>query len=381
MRYRWTVLAVGTAAQASFSAVLLGVAVLAPALQDLYHLDLSEVGVLLASVSLGMMLALLGWGLAADRVGERVIAAGGLSCAGLALAGAAAARSFALLVVLLAIAGIFGASVNAATGRAIMSWFGPSERGLALGIRQTSVPIGGACAALGLPALVSAAGARWALFALGAACLACAALAAAALREHPDPPAEIGFADLAHPLRDRRIWRLASGSALLLGANVGVLGFAVLFLHDARGFSPAEAGAVLAAMQVLGGALRIGSGRWSDRVGDRLGPLRRLAILIAASVGTTAALVDAPTWLLLPALIAAGGLSMGWNGLSFTAAAELAGRARSGAALGLQQTALAASGTLSALAFAPLVAATSWQAGFAVAALCPLAGLAVLRGV
>jgi len=43
-------------------------------------------------------------------------------------------------------------------------------------------------------------------------------------------------------------------------------------------------------------------------------------------------------------MVAGGVLAMSWNGLSFTAAAELAGRARSGASLGLQQTALAVGG-------------------------------------
>ena len=60
-----------------------------------------------------------------------------------------ASRSlFALLV----LAGAVGASVNSASGRAVMHWFAPSERGLALGIRQTAIPLGGLIVALVLPA-------------------------------------------------------------------------------------------------------------------------------------------------------------------------------------------------------------------------------------
>ena len=47
MQRRWVVLAVGTVAQASQAAVLFGLAVLAPALRDRYHLSLTEVGVML----------------------------------------------------------------------------------------------------------------------------------------------------------------------------------------------------------------------------------------------------------------------------------------------------------------------------------------------
>ena len=77
-------------------------------------------------------------------------------------------------------------------------------------------------------------------------------------------------------------------------------------------------------------------------------------------------------------LVVATAVSMAWNGLSFTMAAELGGR-RSGAAIGLQQTVLAASGVGAPVAFAALVSLTSWQAAFAVAALLPLAGVWLVR--
>jgi hypothetical protein len=70
---------------------------------------------------------------------------------------------------------------------------------------------------------------------------------------------------------------------------------------------------------------------------------------------------------------------MAWNGLSFTAAAEIAGRSRSGAALGMQQSALAAAGAIVPPAFAAVVAASSWRIGFAGAAVFPLAGVLLLR--
>jgi hypothetical protein len=47
----------------------------------------------------------------------------------------------------------------------------------------------------------------------------------------------------------------------------------------------------------------------------------------------------------------------------------------------VQQTALAVVGIGGPIAFAALVEATSWQAGFGLAALFPLAGWLVLRGL
>jgi hypothetical protein len=81
----------------------------------------------------------------------------------------------------------------------------------------------------------------------------------------------------------------------------------------------------------------------------------------------------------VPALVAACALSMSWNALSFTAAAEFAGRARAGAAIGIQQSALAAAGAFAPVLFAATVSATSWRVAWWLAALFPLAGAWVLR--
>jgi len=173
-RYRSTILALGTVAQASYAAAFLGVPVLAPQLRDEYALSLTQTGVMLAAFSIGAVLTLLPWGLLADRVGERSVLAAGLGASSVALAFAAYTSEYASLVLLLVLAGGAGASVNAASGRAVMGWFDSSQRGLALGIRQTALPLGGAAAAVALPPIANAGGTKAALLVL-----ACTSLAAA----------------------------------------------------------------------------------------------------------------------------------------------------------------------------------------------------------
>ena len=124
--------------------------------------------------------ALLPWGLFADRAGERVVLPLGLAGAAVVLARVGSADGYGELVLLLVVAGALLGSANAASGRAVMHWFAPGQRGLALGIRQASVPIGGLVAAVGLPALADAKGLTWTYTALGVAC-ALAALAGALL--------------------------------------------------------------------------------------------------------------------------------------------------------------------------------------------------------
>jgi sugar phosphate permease len=375
-RYRYVVLGVGFLAQAAFAASIFAFAVLSPALKEQFDIGVGALGVGLAATSGGMTLTLLAWGLLTDRIGERAVISTGLAVAAVLLALAGAADDYALLVVLVTVAGMAGAAVNAATGRAVMSWFPASERGLALGIRQTAVPVGSGLGALVLPALDEHFGLGAAFLALGSGCAVAAAAAFVWLRDAPGFPEEAICDDVASPLRDRRLWQLAAGSTLLVSVQIALTGFLVLYLHEERGLSPGAAGAVLAAISALGAALRIGLGRFSDRIGSRLRPLRRLSLALGAAMATAAVLTEAPDWVLISALLVAGALSVGWNGLSFTATAELAGRERSGAALGFQQTALGLGSIVAPIGFAAVVGATSWPVGFGVLALLPFGAFA-----
>jgi sugar phosphate permease len=179
-------------------------------------------------------------------------------------------------------------------------------------------------------------------------------------------------------LRDPRLWRLASGGGLLVIAQASLLAFVVVFLHHERGWSTAAAAAVLAGVQVGGSVVRIAAGRWSDRREDRVAPMRLMAAASSVLLLAAAGLVHGPGWLLVPALLGAGVLAMGWNGLAFTAAAEMSGRDRAGIAISVQNTVLSTGSALAPMAFAPLVEATSWQAGWVALTAFQLAGIAVL---
>ena len=373
MRYRWTILAVGVGAQASLSALQQGMPALGPALRDAYSLSLSQVGAVLAAASWGILATLLFWGWMADRTSERVVISSGLAMAGVVLVPTAFAPGVGWLIAGLVVAGAFGASSAAASGRAVMGWFPRSERGFALGIRQMAVPLGGALAAFTLPAL---GGVQGAVLALAAACLAGAAAAAIWLRE--PPPTEYAKVEAPPPFRDPRAWRLAVASGLLVCAQVAMVAFVALFLHDHRGVGAAAAAASLGAIQIGGALARLVAGRRSDRIGRRIIPMRRHALAMVGLLLATGLLADAPLVVLAPVLLAAGIFTMSWNGLSFTAAAEMAGRDRAGTALGLNGTIARVISAGAGVGFGAVVAATSWPAAFALLAILPLAGWLLL---
>ena len=287
---------------------------------------------------------------------------------GLFLLAAGQAETFGTLYVLLFLSGAAGASVNAATGRAVMGWFDASQRGFALGIRQAAVPVGGLIGALVLPHFTV----PHAYVFLGVLCLLGAAGGALLLREPGRLPLEIE--DVEWTVRDPRLWRLCTVSGLYVVAQMAVLSFVTLYLHDERGLTKGAAAAVLGLVQIGAVVLRVGAGRWSDRLGSRIVPLQRIGLAMTATLGLATVLLDAPLVLLVPAFVVAGALTMAWNGVAFAAVAELAGRARSGAALGIQQTVLSLAGVVAPIAFAAVVSAGSWHIAYGLAALFPLAG-------
>jgi sugar phosphate permease len=378
-RYRWVILGVGAAGAGAFSALRMGLPALGPALRDAYGLSLPQVGFAFTAVAVGVMLTLVPWGVLTDRIGERPVMGVGLAGCAAALAATAYAPGYGLLLVGLLVAGMFGASSTGASGRAVMGWFRREERGFALGIRQMALPLGGAAASVALPQVVDAGGLKGAVLTLAGLCLTAAVAAVAFMRDAPPPDRPLPVVPAPPPTRDARLWRLGAAGALLVAAQASMLGFVVLFLHDARGVSPALAAGALAALQLLGAGMRIVAGRRSDREGVRIAPIRRIAVRNFAFLAATAALVHAPGPLLYPVLTCTAVSTMSWNGLAFTAAAEISGRARAGTAMSLQNTILAVGGALAPSAFGAVVEATSWTSAFAVLALAPLLAVFVLR--
>lgn len=366
MRRRWLMLALGTAAQTAACAFVYGIPYLAAELRDSGHLSLPRIGLLIACPTVGLVTALVAWGALADRHGERVVIATGLGGAGALLAVTAAVTAngggTAALGALLFLAGAAAASVYSASGRLVMGWFTARERGLAMGIRQTSTPLGMGVAALTMPPLATAYGIGGAFAFLAAVCALIAA-AVAVLAADPARPESAGAAaePAANPYRgSSALWRIHGAGALLVVPQFTAGAFALVLLVDTRGWTAVDAGRLIAVAQVLGAAARIAAGRWSDRAGSRLRPMRQLAVATAAVVAVTAFTAAFPSPATAAALVLSVGITASTNGLSFTATAERAGPAWSGRALGVHNTGQ----NLTAAVVPPLSAAAISATGY-----------------
>jgi sugar phosphate permease len=358
------------------AAVQGGLPALGPALQAAFGLSLVEVTAVFTAFGLGTVATVYAWGVLSDRVGERLVLAVGPAVGGGALAAVALADEFVSLLAGMFAAGLFAAAATSGSGRAVFGWFPRAERGLALGLRQTAVPVGAAAASFSLPALAIATSLDVALLVLAGALVTSSAAAALWLR---DPPPRHSAAPPTPPAaRDPRIWRLGVASALLIVGQVGVSSLIVLYLFSERGWSATEAALALGVIQLGGAVARIAAGRWSDQRDERIQPFRRLAVTAGALLLGATLLANAASVLFVPLLMAGGMFAMSWNGLSFTAAAEISGGAQAGRAMGLQNTLMRVAGAGAPLALGALAASASWQLAFLVMGLAPLAGGALL---
>jgi MFS family permease len=153
----------------------------------------------------------------------------------------------------------------------------------------------------------------------------------------------------------------------------------VIFLTEQRSWSLPAAASILAILQLAGAAARPIAGAWSDRDGDRIGPIRIAAAGAAGLLFAIGAAMSTPDLLLIPLMLLAGVASMCWNGLAFAAAGELAQRAGVGLALGLQNTILYAGGVVIPVGWAELVSTLGWRIGYIALGLVAVSSFLVLR--
>jgi sugar phosphate permease len=371
-RRRWTILAVGTFAQAATCSFLYGVPMLVPALRSRDGLSLFQASLLVTAPILGLLLTLIAWGAVADRRGERVVIVTGVGTAAALLAMVPFVPGWTAVAIVLGLAGAAAASVNAASGRVVMGWFSVHERGLAMGTRQTAQPLGVALAALTLPPLANAYGARQALLFPAALC-ALAALAVFFLVVDPPRPSHSDATTAASPYRGSwTLGRVHLASAMLVVPQFAVATFTLAYLVGQRHWDAAVAGRWIFVFQAAGALGRIVAGVWSDRVGSRLRPMRQLAVMSAALMVLIAvgALVQ-QGWIVLGFALGAV-VTVADNGLAYTSVAELAGSGWAGRALGVQNTVQNIAAVVTAPVLAAVIGDSHYGLAFLLAAVCPV---------
>ncbi|SIO96890.1 MFS transporter [Vibrio spartinae] len=349
-KHRWKVLGIGVVANASFSMIIGGLPAAGVLLRSSYMLTNSTLGFIFSMMGLGVALSELPWGMVTDKWGDRPVLLTGLSGTAIIalLMSFFAVPSptyipsvFSLTLFVLAM-GLIGSSVNGSSGRAIMSWFTDAERGFAMSIRQTAVPMGYGLGALLFPYIALHFGFKVLYSFAGIVLFVCAFFTWLWLHEPNITKGEISDKKsvnnevISSPLKRFEMWKIVTAIGILCAPQFVLLTFGAVFLHDFGHVSVYVSSISLAIIQVGAMIIRIWSGRWTDRNKNRKIYLKSCAILstvafimLALSNTLLPRLVDEGTTIfsivLILLFILSGVLVSAWHGVAYTELASMAG--------------------------------------------------------
>lgn len=389
---RWKILALISVSHIIGAAAQYGITTLAPFYKDELGLSRAQVGLFFSSFYLAMTGASFGTGWLADRLGVRRTTLQGHAVLGLCMIAAAFAPSFELGCASFFLAGFGYSFLNPASTIGVMSWFHRDERATAMGAKQTGVPTGGVLAAIVAPSLVLLIGWRGSLAVLGAANLLFGFLFSWLWRE---PAAEnaavvetIEDAESTDgPLDVCGLLPISCATAIYLIGQMALLTYVPLYLKDTMGFTPYWASQALALTQAGAMIGRVGWGVVSDRI---FGGRRKIVLILIGvfSVILFMALSlmgrDSSYVLLMTILFLSGVCIVGYQGVSYALIGEIAGKAKTGAGLGMMITINAAAATLGTPVFGYIVDRTgsypiAWQILAAAIAVGMLAMASLLK--
>lgn len=322
------------------------------------------------------LVAWLGGGLS-DRIGARTTLSLGATISLTAVLGlGVAARSWHHVVLLLALAGVGSAIIQPATNHAIVRGVRLRRHGLALGLKQASVPAATLLAGVGVPTLAVTFGWRWAFAVPVAAALVFTSLRAS-LPDGRRPGARLGDAadeDGAGVKRSLAVVAVAGG------VGVGAISAATAFLVPylvAQGVSEGNAGWILALASLAGVGMRVTGGWRADSLGTTVPTIVAL-LTLGALGGLVVAMATTPVGIALGAVLMVGA-GWGWNGLLVLAIVR-AFPQTPGLATGISQVGIRGGGALGPGAFGLVVAAAGYATAWAAVAVA-LGAAAVLMAL
>lgn len=389
-RFRWVALLGATAAQLGISFLEQGIAALVPYVKADYHLSSAMAGVFGTSANIGRALAGMLAIRPVDRYGERRLILAGSAASGVLAIAAAGAPTPAVTLVLLLLSGMAQTVALLAGITAIARWFRSGGRGIAMGVRQAAVPLGGTLAAASLPPLALAIGWRGALMIAGGLCIA-AAVAGTLIYRDLDEPATRAVERPAlreavvAVLRDPDVAKTVLAATVLAASQFVTLTYIQLFLVEELGLSLQLAAVVLTVTLVAGIAGRLAWGAVSDLVfdGRRRGVL--VSILLLAGLGSAGMAFAGPSTglsLALPLALLLGFTTVGSPGVYLALIADLAPVSYGSVTMGVGITCIQASALVVPPIFGVLVDATdSYRVSWLTVAAMLLVTVPILRSI
>ncbi|WP_142322953.1 MFS transporter [Bacillus paramycoides] len=151
--YKWIMLIFATITQATATLITYGVGAFALFWKEEYSLTNMQSGLLVSVVNIGPLFCMLFVGRLLDRYNEKILITISSFLLGGSLLLTNTVNEFTGLLFVLLFVGAFYSVSQPGGSKVIIKWFSKENRGLAMGIRQAGIPIGGMLAGVLIPFL------------------------------------------------------------------------------------------------------------------------------------------------------------------------------------------------------------------------------------
>jgi len=326
--YKWIILLVATLSQTASTFVTYGMGPVASFYQMEWQLSSFQTGLIVSAVNIGPIFSMLLFGYLMDKKGEKQIIGWGSILLGLCTFLLIPVNHYTTLLVVLIVVGIWYGSAQTGGSTAIVKWFPDKHRGLAIGIRQTGIPIGGALASIILTYLyhhIHLTAVHWTqgLVAIGGGLLFL--LMYQEPKQHTSAVATpIPFKEKMKAIKDNRaLYPIFFVGIVMMSLQMILIAHLMSYLHQEGGYSLTAAGKYLS-LVLLGGMIgRIALAWMSDRYFAQKREHLLIIVMLATfvMVACMPVVIDAKNFMMIFCCIL-GFFALGWYSLYIASVTE-----------------------------------------------------------
>ncbi|MCU5297404.1 MFS transporter [Bacillus paranthracis] len=332
--YKWVMLIVATIAQTTATLITYGVGVFALFWKEEYALTNTESGLLVSVVNVGPLFCMLFVGRLLDQYNEKILISISSFLLGSSLLLTNIVSGFNGLLFVLLLIGMFYSVSQPGGSKVILKWFRKENRGLAMGIRQAGIPIGGALAGVLIPFLTVQYNMTYAINSIACICIIGGLLFFMFYKEpYVQEEARKGhnnisfWMELKVVICKKELYPIYITGICMISLQMVLVGHFMKFLAGEQSITFIVAGTVFSVMFFSGMIGRIALATISDVLykGNRRIPL---FIAVCASIGLILLLVmnihTITSGVLYGVSALLGFFSIGWFSLFIAEVAELA---------------------------------------------------------
>ncbi len=332
--YKWVMLIVATIAQTTATLITYGVGVFALFWKEEYALTNTESGLLVSVVNIGPLFCMLFVGRLLDQYNEKILISISSFLLGSSLLLTNIVNGFNGLLFVLLLIGMFYSVSQPGGSKVILKWFPKENRGLAMGIRQAGIPIGGALAGVLIPFLTVQYNMTYAINSIACICIIGGVLFFVFYKEpYVQEEARKGhnkisfWMELKVVICKKELYPIYITGICMISLQMVLVGHFMKFLAGEQSITSIVAGTVFSVMFFSGMIGRVALATISDVLykGNRRIPL---FIAVCASIGLMLLLVmnihTITSGVLYSVSALLGFFSIGWFSLFIAEVAELA---------------------------------------------------------